>query len=147
MTSRRSRVVPAPPAAVWDIVGDPWHLPRWWPRTSRVEAVTDAGWTTVLTTDRGRSIRADWTLEASEAPRRRRWRQELVGTPFERLFQHNAAEITLEAVLGGTEVTLIIEQRPRGWARMAPFLVRRAARMQSRDALAGLASLVEGGTE
>ena len=39
MTVRRSRTVPVPLDAVWTVVGDPHHLPRWWPLTERVEAV------------------------------------------------------------------------------------------------------------
>ena len=30
---------PAPPERVWDLVSDPHNLPRWWPRTMRVEDV------------------------------------------------------------------------------------------------------------
>ena len=46
-TARRSRTVPAPPERVWEIVGDPHHLPRWWPRVQRVESVTDEHFTEV----------------------------------------------------------------------------------------------------
>lgn len=143
MITRRSRVVRAPRPAVWEVVGDPWHLPRWWPRTARVEGVSEQGWTSVLSSERGRSVRADWTLEASEPPELRRWFQELAGTPFARLFEHHAVEVRLEEAPDGTEVTLAIEQTPRGWARMAPFLMRRAARVQIEDALTGLARVVE----
>lgn len=145
MTVKRSRLVRAPRAAVWEIAGDPWHLPRWWPRTVRVEGVSEAGWTSVLSSDRGRTVRADWTVEASEPPELRRWVQELEGTPFAGLFEHNAVEMRLDEAPEGTEVTLRIDQKPRGWARMAPFLVRRAAKAQLEDALTGLGRVAEVG--
>lgn len=139
MVTRRSRVVAAPAADVWELLADPWHLPRWWPRTARVEGVSDSGWTSVLSSDRGRTIRADWTLEASEPPSRRRWVQDLEGSPFARLFDFHGIEVRVEASAPATtRVTLEIEQRVRGWARLAPFLVRRAMKRQIEEALDGL---------
>ena len=38
-TVRRSRTLRATPEEVWAIVGDAYHLPRWWPRVTRVEGV------------------------------------------------------------------------------------------------------------
>ena len=83
-TARRSRTLAAPPERVWEIVGDPHHLPRWWPRVTRVEAVTDEHFTEVLATEDGRSLRADFRVVDSRAPERRAWEQEVEGTPFER---------------------------------------------------------------
>jgi len=37
----RTRVIQAPRADVWNVVCDPHHLPRWWPRALRVEDVMD----------------------------------------------------------------------------------------------------------
>ena len=37
----RKRRLAAPAHEVWRIVSDPYHLPRWWPRTQRVENVSD----------------------------------------------------------------------------------------------------------
>jgi len=31
-------VIPAPRADVWNVVSDPYHLPRWWPKVTRVES-------------------------------------------------------------------------------------------------------------
>ena len=42
MIVRRSRTVAAPVDDVWRIVRDPYHLPRWWPKTQRVEGVSPA---------------------------------------------------------------------------------------------------------
>jgi len=35
----RRRTVEAPVPEVWKLVSDPYALPRWWPRVSRVEDV------------------------------------------------------------------------------------------------------------
>ena len=59
MKVRRSRVVAAAPDEVWATIGDPYHLPRWWPRVERVELVQGDGFTQLLRTDKGRAIRAD----------------------------------------------------------------------------------------
>ncbi len=72
MVVRRSRTVAAPVDDVWRIVRDPYHLPRWWPRTQRVEGVSSSGWTSVLVTDKGRAIRADYRVELSKGSERRR---------------------------------------------------------------------------
>ena len=53
MNVRRSRIVGAPREAVWAVVGDPHQLPRWWPRTERVEGVGPGEWTSVLRSERG----------------------------------------------------------------------------------------------
>lgn len=143
MRVRRSCVVNVPRADVWALVSDPWHLPRWWPNTERVEAVSDDGWTTVLNSQRGRNVRADWTLESSEPPSLRRWVQELEDSPFERLFDRNAIELRLESSGAGTEVRLAFEQKLRGWTRLAPFILRRAARRQIDAALSGLTQALE----
>lgn len=141
MRVRRTRRIEAPPETVWRTVSDPWSLPRWWPRTERVEAVGAAGWTSVLATPRGRALRADWRVVAEEPRARRRWAQDLEGSPFARLLTAHEVEVSLTAEAGATSVAVEIEQRLRGWARFAPFLVRRAARRQADEALAALAGL------
>jgi uncharacterized protein YndB with AHSA1/START domain len=136
--AKRSRALGASAERVWDVVGDPYQLPRWWPRVTRVESVDEHAWTTILGSPRGRDVRADWRLVASEAPVRRRWAQELAGSPFERLFVQNEVEVRVE----GEQVTIEIEQRVRGWARLAPFIVRRAAKQVADEALDGLAAIL-----
>jgi uncharacterized protein YndB with AHSA1/START domain len=136
--ARRSRTVPGSPEQVWEIVADPYQLPRWWPRVTRVEGVDGLGWTTVMASPRGRDVRADWRLDGSDRPSRRRWEQELEGSPFGRLFELNAVELRIEA---GT-VTIEIQQRVRGWARLAPFIVRRAAKKVADEALDGLVAIL-----
>ncbi len=143
MRTQRSRSFAVSREELWEIVGDPYHEPRWWPRVQRVERVTKTGWTSVMTSARGNAVRADWLVEADEQPTRRRWSQELAGTPFERLFAYNALELQLEGEAGGTRVTLAFDQQPRGMARAMPFVIRRAMGKQLDLALDGLARAVE----
>jgi len=146
VTIRRSRVVAAPAKAVWGLATDPHHLPRWWPATQRVERVSRTGWTSVFTTPRGRTVRADYSVATTEPGRRARWRQEVAGTPFERLFASVEYELRLEVPAGRPDVTqveLSVEQHARGWARFGALQLRGAARRQLDGALAGLAEALE----
>ncbi len=144
MVTRRSRVVAASRKEVWELVGDPYHHPRWWPRVQRVEGVTARGWTNALVSSRGNTVRTDWVVEVNEEPTRRRWSQEVVGTPFERLFKRNAIEAQLDhAESGFTRVTLTYDQKPRGVARLLPFMLKRPMAKQLDEALTNLAAAVE----
>jgi uncharacterized protein YndB with AHSA1/START domain len=67
-TVRRTRTFRASPQELWAIVGDAYHLPRWWPRVTRVESVDDDGFTEVLQTERGTPVRADFRVVSSRAP-------------------------------------------------------------------------------
>lgn len=138
MKARRSRAVAVPPERVWEVVSDPYQLPRWWPRVSRVEGVDALGWSTILASPRGRDVRADWRLCVDDAPTRRRWAQELEGSPFARLFLRNEVEVRIEP----QRVTIEIEQKVQGWARLAPFIVRRAAKKVADEALDGLEAIL-----
>ena len=64
-TVRRSRVVPAPPEQVWQVVADPHHMPRWWPLVRRMEDVSPHGFTQVLGSRKGRLYRADHQIVAA----------------------------------------------------------------------------------
>jgi uncharacterized protein YndB with AHSA1/START domain len=134
----RSRTVAAAPEAVWSIVADPRRLARWWPRTERVKGVSDGGWTTVMRSERGRAVRADWRLDSEERPVRRAWTQELEGTPFAKVLRERRVEARLQPVDGGTRVTLELSQRARGWSRFGGVLLRRAAGKELDGALDGL---------
>jgi uncharacterized protein YndB with AHSA1/START domain len=143
MVTARSRVIAAPRDRVWELIGDPYHHPRWWPRVERVEGVTARGWTNVLISARGNTVRTDWTVVENQQPVERAWTQEVEGTPFERLFVSNTISARLETADGGTQVTLRFEQHARGLARYLPFLLRRPMRRQIAEALDGLASALE----
>jgi carbon monoxide dehydrogenase subunit G len=140
-TARRSRTVAAPPERVWEVVGDPHHLPRWWPKVTRVEAVTDEHFNEVLTTLDGRSLRADFRVVDSRAPERRAWEQELEGTPFERVFAAASTEVKLLPDGEGTRVTVVVRQQVRGSARLGGFMVRRATGRVLDEALDALEAL------
>jgi uncharacterized protein YndB with AHSA1/START domain len=142
VTVRRQRRLTAAPEQVWRIVADPWRLPAWWPGVARVEDASPAAWTTVMTSGKGKAVRADYTRVESTEPQRLAWRQELAETPFERLLLESATEIDLHADEGGTRVRIGLRQRPRGWARFAPFQLRAAARSQVDGALNGLEELL-----
>jgi uncharacterized protein YndB with AHSA1/START domain len=140
-TTRVERTLAAEPAAVWAVLADPHHQPRWFPRVRRVEGVGDGRWTQVLMTAKGRGVRADFRLLEADAPRRLRWTQELAGSPFERLLEEAATtiELTPAGEGGATHVAIELRQRLRGWSRLAPWQFRRAARRQLSEALDGLA--------
>lgn len=139
-TARRSRTIAAPAQDLWELVRDPHHLPRWWPRVSRVEAVEDGHFTEVLLTARGKAVRADFRLElADESARRLVWAQELVGTPFARVLRESRTELSLSPAPEGTEVSLALSQSLNGiLARLGWLLVRRAAGATLEEALDGL---------
>jgi uncharacterized protein YndB with AHSA1/START domain len=135
---RRTRKLDAAPEIVWDVVADPHHLPRWWPNTRRVEAVDPQGWTSVLATEKGKQVRADYRVLRSERPLARSWAQELDGSPFERILNESVIEVELDDDAGATRVTLVARQRLRGLSRLGGFLVRRATARQLDEALEGL---------
>ena len=140
----RARTVAAPHERVWDLVSDPFHLPRWWPSTARVEDATALAWTSVLKTPRGATVRADYTRTEYDPPRRIGWRQELEESPFERVFSSAATWVQLEADGdASTRVELRAEERLRGRYRLGGWLVRRAARRRLDEALAGIAEATE----
>jgi carbon monoxide dehydrogenase subunit G len=138
-TTRRSRVVAAPQGVVWGTVGNPTQLPRWWPKVVRVEGADDRGFTEVLATDRGRSVRADFVVLEHSTGQLLSWSQEVEGTPFERILRSAETAVRLEpAGEASTRVTLEQRQRLRGPAALGGLLVRRATRRildQALDAL------------
>jgi uncharacterized protein YndB with AHSA1/START domain len=139
----RSRLLAAAPERVWAVVGEPRALARWWPRVERVKAITPEGWTTVLRSDRGRAVRADWRLDGQEALRRRAWAQEIEGTPFAKVLAERRVEVVLEETGDGTLVSLELRQRGRGMARFGRFMLRRAARRELAGALERLERVVK----
>jgi carbon monoxide dehydrogenase subunit G len=140
-TTRRSRTVADVPERVWETVSDPYHLPRWWPRVERVESVTAERFTEVLTTERGRSVRADFRVVDSHAPEHRAWQQELAGSPFERIMMAVHTELRLAPDGDGTRVTVLVRQEMRGTARFGGWMVRRATRRLLDEALTALEGL------
>lgn len=140
--ARRTRVLAIAPDDVWAIVGDAYHLPRWWPNVRRVESVTATGFTQVLAAgEQGRPVRADFRVVADEPPRRRVWEQELEDSPFARVFAAVSVTVEVAPEHGGSRVALAIDQRLRGASRFGAPLVRRSSGRlldQALDALEGL---------
>ena len=138
-TTRRSRTLDAPAEAVWGVVGDPSHQPRWWPKVARVEGVQAEAFTRVYATSKGKPIRADFRIAESDPPRRRRWVQVLEGTPFAKFMREAEEVVDIEPVGDGrTKIVLEARQKLRGLSRFGGFLVRRATRRQLDEALDAL---------
>ena len=138
----RSRTVAAPPDQVWELVSDPYHLPRWWPTVQRVEDVSDGAWTTVATSPRGRAVRFDWSRVYIEPPERIVWRQELAQTPVEKFLRESVTGVILEGAGEATKVELRIVRRLRGLARFGGIQMRRAARKELDGALDQLEDVI-----
>lgn len=140
----RTRTIAAPVGEVWKLVSDPYALPRWWPRTTRVENVDRKGggrrsqWTKVLATAEGRGVRADYRCLSSAEGERYVWEQELEGTPFERHLKSLQVEIGLREEGGGTRVSLTEEQSLKGMSRLGSPLMRRARGTILNEALDGI---------
>jgi uncharacterized protein YndB with AHSA1/START domain len=140
----RRRTIAAPVEEVWELVSDPWSLPRWWPRTSRVESVDRkpegrrSQWTKVLETAEGRGVRADYRCVSSAARERYVWEQQLAGSPFERHLRSSTVEIGLRPDGGGTEVSIASEQKLRGMSRLGSPMMRGGQGKILDEALDGL---------
>ncbi len=140
-TVLRERTIAAPQQEVWRVIEDPHHMPRWWPGVNRVEGVEAEHFTQVFTTKRGKLVRMDFRVLASEPPWRRVWTQEVAGTPFERFLGESITEIALEPAGPGTQVLLAQSQKLRGYSRTGGVLMRRAQVRMLDAALDGLAGL------
>jgi uncharacterized protein YndB with AHSA1/START domain len=143
----RSRTIAAPALQLWEVISDPHHLPRWWPRVTRVEDVEDGAFTEVMKTRKGKFVRADFQLiESDEDARRIRWEQRVQGTPFERVLKSAETEVRLQPgstqateTTETTEVTIELRQALNGFfPRFGGYMVRRAAEATLDEALEGL---------
>jgi uncharacterized protein YndB with AHSA1/START domain len=135
----RTREVAASPEEVWQVVGDPYHLPRWWPRVARVEAVAGGRFTEVLRgTKSGRNVRADFRIDEKRKAQLLRFSQELEGSPFERVLRAAETEIAIAAAGQGSTVAITLRQKLRGLSRLGGFMVKRATRKIVDEALDGL---------
>jgi len=148
---RRSRRIAASPERVWEVIADPSHMPRWWPSVKRMEGVGEDQFTQVLSTDKGRLVRADFQVLVSEAPGaggdgagRRVWEQEMEGTPFERFLDQSVTEVMVEREDEITRVTIAMTQKLHGYSRTGGFLLRRATRSRVDEALRGLERILTG---
>jgi uncharacterized protein YndB with AHSA1/START domain len=145
----RRRRIAAPASALWAIITDPYHLPRWWPNTQRVENVsegepTERSWTQVLGTRGGRGVRADFRGVEESDGQRYVFEQTVEGTPFERFVRRARTEIKLEPKNGDTQVTMALERQLRGLSRLGSPMMRRAIGRTLNEALDGLETVATG---
>lgn len=144
MRVTRRRIVSAPVPEVWKLVSDPYSLPRWWPRTSRVENVEHKSggrrsqWTKVLETSEGRGVRADYRCLSSAENERYVWEQELEGTPFARHLRGSRVEVALRENAEGTQVDLSSVQLLKGMSRLGSPMMRRGQGAILDEALDGI---------
>jgi uncharacterized protein YndB with AHSA1/START domain len=126
------------------LISDPHSLPRWWPRTSRVENVERRGsgrrsqWTKVLETAEGRGVRADFRCVSSAENERYVWEQELEGTPFARHLRGSRVEIALRPADDGTQIDLSSVQTLKGLSRLGSPMMRRGQGEILDEALDGI---------
>jgi uncharacterized protein YndB with AHSA1/START domain len=161
----RSRTIAASAGDLWDVIGDPHHLPRWWPRVTRVEDVEDDAFTEVMKTRKGKLVRADFKIVArDDAARSLTWSQQVEGSPFARVLKSAETEVRLTSAQAtappsrgdeqdelrpATVVRIELRQEMAGYssnsglfmgfsARFGSPMVRRAARATLDEALDGL---------
>jgi uncharacterized protein YndB with AHSA1/START domain len=157
-TARRTRTIAAPVEDLWAILADPHHLPRWWPRVTRVENVEEGAFTEVMRTKKGKAVRADFNItRRDQAAGVLIWTQQVEGTPFAHVLRASETELLLtpadaaEGAAGratASSVTIELRQElvgfsPRlgrisGSARFGGVMVRRAAAATLDEALEGL---------
>jgi uncharacterized protein YndB with AHSA1/START domain len=169
-TARRSRTIAAPAQELWELICDPHHLPRWWPRVTRVEDVEGDAFTEVMKTRKGKLVRADFNVVlGAEGERTLTWVQRIEGTPFATVLKSAETELRLVPVAGEgtaafgageqhspgafvdsprTEVVIELRQEmATGSARYTPFLAiapRLGGRMVRRAAAATLDEALDG---
>lgn len=143
-TVKRTRQIDASPQQLWDVLGDPHHLPRWWPRVNRVEAVESHAFTEVLRSAKGKTVRADFDLVDIVTGQRIVWAQKVENTPFAKVLKSAETEVSISrAGDHATEVTVEMRQALQGFlARLGGHLVRRAAGSTIEEALDGLERIV-----
>jgi uncharacterized protein YndB with AHSA1/START domain len=169
-TARRSRTIAAPVQELWELVRDPHHLPRWWPRVMRVEDVEEDAFTEVMKTRKGKLVRADFNVIVGDGEERTlTWVQRLEGTPFASVLKSAETELRFTPVATGTaqapsagedqadagsagaartEVAIELRQEmASGSTRYSPFLSiapRLGGRMVRRAAAATLDEALDG---
>jgi len=96
-------------------------------------------WTTVLGTERGKGVRADFRCTSAATAERYVWEQEVEGTPFERILRYSRLEILLQVGAGaGTSVRLASSERLKGLSRLGSPMMRMATRKRLDEALDGI---------
>jgi Polyketide cyclase / dehydrase and lipid transport len=147
--AEQSRLLIVHPLTLWEMIDDPFQMPRWWPGVTRIEGVEDDRFTQVFQTKRRHTVRMDFRVLVSAAPGsggepsgHRAWEQEVQGTPFERVLDQSITEVLIDPAPGGTsQVTIVQLQKLRGYSRTGTLVMRRATNKRLDEALDGLAQL------
>jgi uncharacterized protein YndB with AHSA1/START domain len=150
-TARSSRTIAAPAPDLWRLISDPHHLPRWWPRVTRVEDVREDAFTEVMKTRKGKTVRADFDVVRSDQQEGVVvWEQRLAGTPFAGVLSVSETELrVVPRAADASEVTIEMRQELSGQAgstvggrslmpSMGRRMVKRAATKMIEEALNGL---------
>lgn len=122
-TASQTRTIAKPAGELWELVCDPHHLPRWWPRVERVEGVEKSAFTELLRSSSGKLVRADFEIVTQdERGMRLVWSQRVDGTPFAAMLAAAETEVRLHPRMGmnastGTDVTVTLVQTLHGWFR------------------------------
>jgi hypothetical protein len=111
-----------------------------------MEGVDAARFTQVHMTSKGRGVRLDFQVLDSRAPGNgaaglRRFEQEVIGTPFERVLNSSVTSISVAPEGSGTRVEIALEQRLRGTSKFGGFMLRRATGGRLDEALQNLARI------
>ena len=139
----RSRVIAADQDRVWDLVSDPHNLPRWWPQAARVEDVRGpdgarAHWTTVLETERGSGVRADYRCTGVDRQAALRVGAADRGHAVRAVLRAARLEIGLSAGRGRHRGHADQRGVLRGLSRLGSLMMRGAARDRLDEALAAI---------
>jgi carbon monoxide dehydrogenase subunit G len=113
--ARRSRVIASPPQHLWEVLEDPHQMPRWWPGVDSMEDVAGGHFTQVFRIGRGRAVRLDFRVVASDAPYHRAWEQVIERGALARVLRESITEVVLEPEGEGTRVTIEQRQKLRGF--------------------------------
>jgi hypothetical protein len=111
---------------------------------ARVEGVQHDGFTKVLVSAGGRSVRADFDIvRADERAGVLCWAQRIEHTPFARLLKSAETELRVEPAGTSTNLTIELRQSLNGFfANLGASRVQRAARATLEEALDGLERIV-----
>lgn len=140
----RTRSLPVDTERTWRLISDPHNLPRWWPRTVRVESVDGqpgarrSRFTQVFETKDGTPVRADYRCTESTRNERLVWEQQIEGTPFEKFLRRAELELRVAPAGEGTAVTLEGRRSLRGLSRLGAPMMRRATKRSLEEALDGI---------
>lgn len=148
----RHREIDAPASKIWNLITDPDHLPRWWPRATRVEDILNRSnpdrmrWTLVMKSDRGNVVRADFTGTLAKRDQRFGWRQDVRGTDFDKWWSSIEYQVDLEPTDGGTRVEITSTMKARGLSKLGGTLMRSGTGRTLDQALEGLDNALGGTT-